>query len=119
MNVPLTPHPGPFPPAVEATIIYCVSLNLSNVDAINDLVALKNKGTTVEESKLSSHLDHLQKVLNNRASPWSKHAVRKEIERYVTRDTLNYIVDMDEECVEILRKASMSGKFASVSDSDR
>ena len=119
MNVPLTPHPVPFPPAVEATIIYCVSLNLSNVDAINDVVALKNNETRVEESRLSSHTDHLQRILNNRASPWSKHAVRKEIERYVTRDTLNYIAEMNEECVAMLRKASMSGKSASVSDSDR
>ena len=108
MNVPLTPHPIPFPPRVEATIFYYLSLKLSNIGAINDLVALKNNGTMVEESRLSSQMDHLQKVLNNRDSPWSKQAVRKELERYVTRDILNYIADIDEDCVAMLRKASQS-----------
>ena len=114
MSVPRTPHPTPFPPEVEATIFYYLSLKLSNLDAIKDLIALKNDGTTVHYSTLCSHTEHVRQVINDRASPWSKQAVRNELEKSISRDTLNHIADMDEKCVAVLRKASGAVVMTSV-----
>ena len=113
MNVPLTPHPEKFPPTVEATILLYLSLNLINVDAIKDLIALKNNGTSIGHLKLSLRIEHLQTILNSRTSPLSKQAIGKDLERLTNRETLNYIADLDKECVERLRKASLG--VASVS----
>ena len=104
MNAPLTPHPTSFPPTVDATILYSLSLlKLSNLDAINDLIKLKsNRTVVIEKSTLSLRINYLR---NSRSdSAWSKRAVREELERNLARETVNLIADMDEGCVAVLRK---------------
>ena len=114
---PRTPHPLPFPPQVEATIFYSVAgleLSDNNLNAINDLVRLKNGGIEVEGSKMASRVEYLaQKKVGGYdcggdGLRLSKEDVRGELERLVPSDGVDYIVDVDGECKAVLAKVCKS-----------
>ena len=116
MNVPHTPHPRSFSPKVDATIFLYLSLNLSNLHAIKELIALKNPGSIVDSSRLATRMEYLGKILDDPGSNWCKKTVREELEKSITRDAVNHIADMDENCVEMLRKVRLSGCCESLAE---
>ena len=111
---PRTPHPLPFPPQVEATIFYCVAgleLCSNKLDTINDVVGLKNGGRTVEWAKMASRVEFLEQMVGGfdcGGDGLRKRDVRSELERLVSSDGVDYIVDVDGECRAVLAKVCKS-----------
>lgn len=103
VKVPLTPHPGHIPPAVEATIIFCIAVKILDVHAINDLIRLKSDAVTVEYPRLVAHVEYLRNVLTDEPAQL---AAVKGLEAYIPCLMLDYIIDLDEACVAVLRNVS-------------